>query len=941
MIRLLFIVLLIGCHVFSAAQTSYTIEDVNNFRQSAIIEEEKRDWEMAINYTYKQLDASNFIFGEHSIPSSMAMYNLTMDYLRMKEYDKVIEWGKKIKEVLEALPQDSLSLDILARSYGNVSSAYHMKGQHEIASHFMELSLAIRRENDGVGALNYEEYLSSVARIYYYEGNYPKALLYGKEVTNIYEKKYKDNSIKYGCAYLLSLGNLCELYLKMSQYEDAIITGQLSLNLIKDGICEDSTWLIIGIYNNLAAALSSIGSVNKAIDYLDKVLNIPISGEYKKNSRILLANILLNAKQDTIRAISELELVLRDFEDNNYINRYPRDYVDVLHGLFKAYRNVNNSVGLKYLKKAINKQREVYGDESIAYANLLLEYVIDTFVETLINKSSTDELYSFLNQASKIVKRHINNSIYNMSKTERSIYWNRYKGIFTWLIPTISGLLQSDEWNSMAYDAALFYKGMLLSAEIELKSVVFSSNDSALIELYNEYVGNLSRLEKLYSVNCTTTDIDSLKSIIRNNEYLLSLNLSRFNKQYKGTDFSWKDVKDHLRDNDVAIEIMSYESLDGVKTYYDAYIINNKSKSPKLIPLFAEKDLKKYVLSDSIDYNGLSKIMWKKQGLCEAIHGAKNIYFSPSGLLNTIGIEYSPFSEDSITSEKYEFYRLSSTRELCTNNGITISNACLYGGLDYNDFYEITTNTSDNKSLSRNVRETLISRGGFEPLIGSIEEIEQVESELVKKSVNCIVYRGAKGTEESIKNLSGSQINLIHLSTHGMYIPDAEIGLKDTNNYRFIMSGETSYDDNEKQSLSRSFLVMSGGNMLTRRKEKQDGIDDGILTALEISHLDFSNLDLVVLSACQTALGDIDYDGVYGLQRGFKKAGANTIIMSLDKVDDEATKILMVEFYRNLMSGKSKYQSLKEAQMYLRKVDNGKYDDPKYWASFIMLDGLN
>ena len=105
--------------------------------------------------------------------------------------------------------------------------------------------------------------------------------------------------------------------------------------------------------------------------------------------------------------------------------------------------------------------------------------------------------------------------------------------------------------------------------------------------------------------------------------------------------------------------------------------------------------------------------------------------------------------------------------------------------------------------------------------------------------------------------------------------------------------------------------------------------------------MDFSNLDLVVLSACQTALGDIDYDGVYGLQRGFKKAGANTIIMSLDKVDDEATKILMVEFYRNLMSGKSKYQSLKDAQMYLRKVDNGKYDNPKYWASFIMLDGIN
>ena len=84
-----------------------------------------------------------------------------------------------------------------------------------------------------------------------------------------------------------------------------------------------------------------------------------------------------------------------------------------------------------------------------------------------------------------------------------------------------------------------------------------------------------------------------------------------------------------------------------------------------------------------------------------------------------------------------------------------------------------------------------------------------------------------------------------------------------------------------------------------------------------------------------------DIDGVYGLQRGFKMAGVKTIVMSLWKVSDEATRILMEEFYRNLVAGKKKYQALIDAQRFLRNVENGKYDKPHYWASFIMLDGLN
>ena len=116
-----------------------------------------------------------------------------------------------------------------------------------------------------------------------------------------------------------------------------------------------------------------------------------------------------------------------------------------------------------------------------------------------------------------------------------------------------------------------------------------------------------------------------------------------------------------------------------------------------------------------------------------------------------------------------------------------------------------------------------------------------------------------------------------------------------------------------------------------------DKLEDGVLTANEKAQTDLSKTDLVVLSACQTGVGDIREDGVFGIQRGFKKAGAKSLLMSLWSVSDEATDLMMTKFYENLMAGKSKLQAFVAAQESLR---NGKYAAPYFWASFILLDGF-
>ena len=129
--------------------------------------------------------------------------------------------------------------------------------------------------------------------------------------------------------------------------------------------------------------------------------------------------------------------------------------------------------------------------------------------------------------------------------------------------------------------------------------------------------------------------------------------------------------------------------------------------------------------------------------------------------------------------------------------------------------------------------------------------------------------------------------------------------------------------------LLRSILVLSGFN---RRKSGPD--NDGVLTALEASGLDLWGTKLVVLSACETGLGDVVYgEGVYGLRRAFVIAGAESLVMSLWKVDDEATRDLMVAYYKRLMAGEGRGEALRQVQ--LEMVKSEKYRHPYYWAGFI------
>ncbi len=440
---------------------------------------------------------------------------------------------------------------------------------------------------------------------------------------------------------------------------------------------------------------------------------------------------------------------------------------------------------------------------------------------------------------------------------------------------------------------------------------------------------NVSLLSKLYDF------------ILFSKSLLLDTEIRQDTNSISRLDVKWNDIQQHLSNVAIAVEFISTMEGEGEYNTYHALVIDKNSSSPRMITLYSESKLEEIMKTETRNIRDIvGELIWKP--ILAQYTTVKDIYFSPDGILHMLPIEYYSSDGTNIMSEHYNMYRLSSTKELIREiNKHQPNSAVLYGGLDYNQFIENASgsNASEIPSVWRGIAE----RGGFDPLFNTALETQEIKKLLTEKNISTTLYSGETGTEESFRNLSGQSHGIIHLATHGMYVnPDNVDIKKNENNFDFLESMVNLNDPvKEDVTLTHSFLVMAGGNRVISRIPVSDKSNDGILTSKEISQLDLRGLDLVVLSACESALGEINNGGVYGLQRGFKKGGANTIVMSLGKVDDEATRLLMVEFYRNLMNGNTKHKSLQEAQQYLRKVDNGKYNDPKYWASFIMLDGLN
>lgn len=499
-----------------------------------------------------------------------------------------------------------------------------------------------------------------------------------------------------------------------------------------------------------------------------------------------------------------------------------------------------------------------------------------------------------------------------LTSQEQTMYW-------TWNVDLgkIGGLIveSSPLYNDIFYDILLASKGFLLRSEIAEYKNVLRSGDEILKQLYF----------KTHSGAAKQDDIDN---------YLTRYRSQIFNDELEI--HSWKDVQTKLSIGELAIEFFQYEPAnieDGKQ--YGALLLKNGWKYPKVVHLCSSDDLERLVKVKHRAYSskGLYDLIWRP--ISNDLQGIKRIYYSPQGLLHLINLSAISDNNGKPMFQIFQMQRVSSTANIKDVEESIAYKSYVYGGLIYD--MDDESMLSEHRKFSRYNKsfteyswtpDSSSTRYGWAYLPNTITETEQISGLLKSSNFEVIRYAGKEGTEESFKAIDGTHPGLIHLATHGYFL-----------NYSYadstaILGNHEKRIASSRNPLVRSGLILSNGGRAWKGESIPSGIEDGILQADEIANINLSGTSLIVLSACETALGDISSDGVYGLQRAFKMAGVSTIVMSLWEVDDKATSLFMSNFYKSWLSGRSKHEAFVDAQNTLMK----QYTDPYYWAAFIMLD---
>lgn len=565
-----------------------------------------------------------------------------------------------------------------------------------------------------------------------------------------------------------------------------------------------------------------------------------------------------------------------------------------------------------------------------------------TYSQALFTLANIEGARGNINEADSLFRMSMNCLLVNMKQlwrystpSQREQFWmetlNNLSGMAAFAIKC--GNFDS-ELTETCYNALLFSKSLLLETEKSVVDIIRKEGTNDDIANYRNLLTVNNRLLVLrnnYEYN--KLEIDSLTIQQRELEQQLSHKCQSYNEYETYLDINYEKVRNSLANHEVVVDFSDYQTEDSVRQYA-AYIYDKDKSHPLLVKCFDQQQLDSLLdgMQNYTLYNyeqlqdRASKLIWNP--IEASIAKGSTVYYIPSGVMHGIALEALPLSDGTTLGQHYDFVRLTSAREIVNAHHSSKINrtATLYGGLQYSldpQKMEEESKAYEKSDLAGLVRSEY-GVSGFKDLRNTKDEVKKIEKTLVDNGFSVKAYLGSKGNAESFVALDGKSPSIVHIATHGFYYTPDEAKDKD------FLRGYT-------DAMSLSGLVFAGGNAAWLGKKNVDGVLGGVLTAKDIANLDFKGTDLLVLSACKTGQGKVTAEGVFGLQRAFKKAGVGTIIMSLWNVDDKVTSEFMIAFYEQLTDKANNWNKRKAFEQ-TKEIIRKEHPDPYYWAAFVMLD---
>lgn len=900
--------------------------------------------------------ASELISLTENEVASEIILNAARAAFLMSKYDHALEFYTKAYNAYS----DSTQLKILihlekADVLDALSKNFQQVRELLIAKHLHE-------QNSITDSSTYSRTILRMGTIYTEIGDFESAEKLFADYINELEKQPTIDYLKLAQAYQ-SLGN--QKYLLKDFNEADLNLNKAEKILVENDFTSSSEYA--SSLNSLGALKEAIGDYEAAKIFYRKAFNITteedVSLRLKVASASNYANIInsFNPENDTISILYSKAI---EWQKQLTGEQHP-DYGNLLNKRGLAYQR-NNELVLAQSDYELAKQVLEYTvslshpEYLVSMSNLghlysekgeldkALEIMLETkgLYETHYSSNNPGYILTVNNLANLYTKREeyakaeelflmladieleeITKSFSYLSESEKKTFVEEKKKFLDNLKKyiVVRYVEAQEDVNSEVltkwFELELNVKGILLNSTKKVRDQIFNGGNQQLIELFSNWTlarEQVADLQSLKSDQSKTSQaqLDSLTLRIGELEKEISRTSADFGATFSTSNISYQNIRNSLGPGECAIEIVRIPFGDEI--VYIALYMENTLATPELIVIGKGSPLDNKSFStykNSISYKVSNSVPFESywRPLQERLNRSdiSKIYFTPDGIYHKVSIAtlYDADNKEFVL-DKYELVQLTSSKDILNARSGLASND--------NSTKKMLLMGRPNYTLGGNLQTNAIqttrsfSMGNITDLPGTEEEVLGINEVVSGKELEVVNYLGDKSSEVNFKEHLDSDI--IHIATHGFFFEKEAI------------EGEAYLDP-----MLYSGLLLAG----VSDKDIMDKTgEDGILTAYEIMNLNFSKLDMVILSACETGTGQISSgEGVYGLQRAFFVAGANTLIMSLWKVDDQATKDLMTNFYKELIKSGDKRAAFIDAQKKVKK----KYKSPIYWGAFVMV----